>query len=205
MKASEIFEWKINLFFTLFLSVVTLQFDLFYIDGTQFEILWVDGYYNCEDPSNPITYHINSANNVQFDFRSIDRIKMSLKLFQILDLDGRSQIFFRLEFSNYLYQFNPAQLGIMHLTEIFLENDHTLYLQTLTYDPPVANRRLSNSQIDTSAKTIEEEQNSFFLFNFLYILSQLGGFFIFWMGLISLATETVFNNMFKKQIVSFLN
>ena len=141
-------------------------------------MLWVDGYYNYDYPSNPIQYTINSYNNVAFDSRSYDRITFKLKLSQVIDLDGRTQRFFRLELSNYVYKYNPGG-KVMMRAAIFIDNDHTIYYQTLSYGTPTFNRRLQDKKVNENSTTSEKEHNSFPLFKIFYILSQLGGLFIF--------------------------
>ena len=129
---------------------------------------------------------------------------MKMKLFKVIDIDGRERDFYRMEFGNYIYQFGATSEGTLFLCDVYLGDSYTVYYQTLSYETPIPTRRLSDNKVDVTFKTTDKEENSFIIYKFFYILSQLGGLFIFWMLIIGLIIKPYNYNSFRKEVVSFL-
>ena len=120
---------------------------------------------------------------------------------EVVDLDGRTRSFWQLRREASFYFFDAGEQGFMILFTFVLRNEVTRYTQYYSYKNLTEARRLSSTEVSVTKKQEKEEDNSNIIFQFFYILSQLGGLYSFLACVLGIVLSPLVFNIFSKDLV----
>ena len=98
-----------------------------------------------------------------------------------VDIDGRETTFWRVRESN--YNFDRLQLvsRLLYRMRFLLDNRFTEYQHYYGYNQPSISRNLNDTVEISTKKEVDDQINTNIIFEFFFILSQLGGLYSFFM------------------------
>ena len=134
------------------------------------------------------------------DIGSRDHPQFRLIRNVVEDLDGRTSVFWRMEEKNYFYYFMGPDNRNYFVSTFQPIYGYYKYKQYYAYDQPSITRRLDGSLTNVSTKNEITENNSSTIFQILYVLSQLGGLYIFLTNFVSFIITMRTYQSFKNEM-----
>jgi len=148
-----------------------------------------------------VRFYINAGNKNTIDPYSRDTFRMDLHANEVIDLDGRVTLFWNLKRNSHYYFYDGGQTGMPSIFNLILKAEVTRYTQYYSYENPTEARRLSSTEVSVTKKQEKEEDNSNIIFQFFYVLSQLGGLYSFLACVLGIVLSPLIHNMFSKDLV----
>jgi hypothetical protein len=174
--------------------------------GAPISFAFTDGYYDHDDPANPIKYMLRTGHQIIYDPESIDNVQFTLTRNEVIDLDGRTMLFYSTKFNSGYYVYGTQGFIIQ---AYFISDDKIIrWNQYYRYSAPTPARRVLES-VTVSDKeiiaTTGDDVNDSFIFNCFFYWSQLGGLYAFFVMIFGFFMYPITRKIFLHEAVNDLS